>query len=333
MSASLEFRAVSKSYPNSDQPAVCEVNLEVCAGEILALVGESGSGKTTLLRLAAGLERPDEGEIRVGDDLVAGSGTWWPPEKRPVGLVFQDGALFPHLTAAANIRYGLKGLARDRQDAVIDYLMAMAGLSGYQDRFPHELSGGERQRLAVVRALAPRPKVILLDEPFSNLDPALRRGLRDELRRMLQKLKATAILVTHDTDDALIVGDRIVVFHDGRIEQEGRPNEIYHWPKSGYCARLFGPANEIAEWESTEKPRWVRPENLELCHAETEGAIRVRIEQIRDAGRRVEVFVQREGSQEARDRWLVARASAQGLEIGEVRGVRWSSAPADVPAA
>mgnify|MGYP003638226545 CR=1 FL=1 len=302
MSSTLEYSHVSKTYPNGELPAVKDVSLRVKKGQILTLVGESGSGKTTLLRIAAGLETPDSGEVRIGDETVASESLWVPPEKRGVGLVFQDGALFPHLTVSQNICYGLKGRDKEKQLKTVDFMLAMVGLSGFNQRFPHELSGGERQRLAVARALAPQPKVVLLDEPFSNLDPSLRRSMRDEIRRILNKVGATAILVTHDTDDALAIGDRIAIFRKGEIEQIGTPAEIYGKPKNAYCAELFGPANHVVL--NGGKPKWIRPENMTLLTQQERGLIEVTVEEVRDAGRHCEAIV-RPLKKSTSDRWTV----------------------------
>jgi len=320
MSTNLEYQHVSKTYPNGKEPAVRDVSLQVNRGEIMALVGESGSGKTTLLRLAAGLESPDTGQVRIGEELVASDKVWVPPEKRGIGLVFQDGALFPHLTVSQNIRYGLKGKTPQQEEKVVEYMLAMVGLSGYMRRYPHELSGGERQRLALARALAPQPKVVLMDEPFSNLDPALRRSLREEIRNILNKLNATAILVTHDTDDALCVGERVAVFRDGNVEQIGTPHEVYHHPKNGYCARLFGPANRVALNGSG--PLWVRPEDMTLVDQRQIGAIPVQIDQLRDTGRFRELLVRYlEGSTPRGEGWIIYDDGSQPLKRGDKRWV------------
>lgn len=284
MSTPLHLLSLTKRYPQKSDPAVRDVSLDVPAGQILALVGESGSGKTTLLRLISGLERPDHGSIRIGDQTVADPKTWTPPEARHVGMVFQDGALFPHLTVDHNIRYGLRNLPKSAQTEKIDSLLCLVGLDGFQRRFPHELSGGERQRLAVIRALAPEPAVVLLDEPFSSLDPALRRSLRTDIHRILRELNTTAILVTHDTDDALYVGDRVAVFRQGRIEQLDTPAAVYHHPVNGYVARLFGTANPVGT-------HWIRPEDMELLPAYAPDTHPVVIHELRDAGRHREILV------------------------------------------
>jgi len=303
MTPTLAFQDVTKAYPGGDRPAVEGVSFTVETGSIVALVGESGSGKTTLLRLAAGLEAPDRGRIEIAGRVVADESCWVPPEKREAGFVFQDGALFPHLTAAGNVAYGLRGKSRKQKRTAVDYLLAMVGLGGYRDRYPHALSGGERQRLALARALAPQPAFILLDEPFSSLDPSLRRSLREEVRDILRKMKATAILVTHDPGDALAMAERMIVLRNGGIEQEGAPVAIYREPKNGYCARLFGPSNRVRINGSPSI--WVRPEHLRLTSFRPEGtAFPVRIRRICDTGRHREVTVESQTSGEG-ERWTV----------------------------
>lgn len=328
----LSLQNLSRHFPGSDTPAVRDVSLEVPHGEILALVGESGSGKTTLLRLVAGLETPDAGEVIIDGKSVADAAgaVWTPPEKRRVGLVFQDGALFPHLTVAQNCGYGLsrKEYSRDQREQIVGEMLAMTGLGSYRNRFPHQLSGGERQRLAVARALAPSPKLILLDEPFSNLDPALRRSIREDILAILRKADTTAVMVTHDTDDALAIGDRVAIFRSGRVEQTGSPAEIYHHPANGYCARLFGPANEVRLNGS--EPTWVRPENMQLLEAAAAGAVPVRVQRVRNAGRHVEAIVEPLGSDasEQKESWTVfADSSALSIPEGKEAWVSWGAIP------
>lgn len=318
MSLTLEFSKVSKTYRGGKRPAVDDVSFSVAEGEIVALVGESGSGKTTLLRLAAGLETPDSGTIAIDGNIVASDTDWTPPEKRKVGFVFQDGALFPHLSVAKNVAYGLRGRSREQTEAAVDYMLAMVGLNGFHDRYPHALSGGERQRLALARSLAPHPKFVLLDEPFSNLDPSLRRSLREEIQGILKKVNATAILVTHDTEDAAAVGDRMVVFRDGQIEQIGTPGELYREPKNGYCARLFGPSNQVKMNGSGVK--WIRPEHMRLTveKPDGEGAIPVRVRGIQDTGRHREVVVDCHASSHdgGGEPWMLILEEDQNLKEG-----------------
>jgi iron(III) transport system ATP-binding protein len=221
--------------------AVREATLDVYAGELFAILGPSGCGKTTTLRLIAGFERPDAGSLWLFDDLVAGPRTFVPAERRGVGMVFQDYALFPHMSVAKNVAYGLPR-SRERDPRVADVL-ELTGLSRMADRAVHELSGGEQQRVALARALAPRPRLLLLDEPFSNLDPSLRGRVRTELRDIVKRAGTTAILVTHDQEEALSVADRIGFMWDGRLEQVGTPDDIYVHPATVHAAEFIGDAN------------------------------------------------------------------------------------------
>ena len=206
----------------------------------MALLGPSGCGKTTLLRLIAGFEQPDTGEIRLGDQLVAGPRTSVPPERRQVGLVFQDYALFPHLTVAENIGFGLPRAGRAQRVAE---LLSIARLDGVGRRYPHELSGGQQQRVAVARALAPQPHVVLLDEPWSNIDALLRASMRNELSAILRAAGATVLLVTHDREEAFSLADRVALMSDGTIEQAGTPEEVYRQPTNRWSATFSGPGN------------------------------------------------------------------------------------------
>ena len=239
--AALEVFGVSKSYGAT--PAVHDLDLAVDQGEILALIGPSGCGKSTLLRLVAGLERPDTGTVQVGGDTVAGGATWVPPERRRVGLVFQEHALFPHLRVRDNIRFGLEGTARAEQDARVAEVLELVRLAHVADRYPHELSGGEQQRVALARALAPRPAVVLLDEPFSSLDESLRARVRTDTVDILRTTGTTALLVTHDQTEALTVGDRIGVMREGVVEQLGTPQEVFERPVSRFVASFMGDAD------------------------------------------------------------------------------------------
>jgi iron(III) transport system ATP-binding protein len=231
----IEAASVTVSY--GDLAAVVDAHLSVSPGELMALLGPSGSGKTTLLRAIAGFERPDAGTIRVAGREVFGPRTWVEPEQRRVGMVFQHGALFPHLTALANVAFGAADGRRAEQ------LLDLVGLSGRAGAYPHELSGGERQRVALARALGPEPAVVLLDEPFASLDPSLRDSLRGEVVRILREAAATALLVTHDQAEALSVADRVAVMRDGRIEQLGPADEVYLRPNSRWVAEFVGEAN------------------------------------------------------------------------------------------
>ena len=226
--------------------AVDGLTLEAESGAIVSLLGPSGCGKTTALRLIAGFERPDEGTITVGGRTLSGPGTFVPPEHRRIGIVFQDYALFPHLDVAGNVAYGL---GRDGSGRTAEVL-ALVGLEGVADRHVHDLSGGQQQRVALARALAPTPELILLDEPFSNLDAGLRQRLRDEVVEIIGAAGVTALFVTHDQAEALSIADTVAVMHEGRIEQVGTPEEIYSRPQSRWVAGFLGEI-EVLPGEAT----------------------------------------------------------------------------------
>jgi iron(III) transport system ATP-binding protein len=220
--------------------AVDAAELCVERGEFVALLGPSGCGKTTLLRLVAGFESPDAGEVRVGDRVVADGSTWVAPERRRVGMVFQDYALFPHLTVAENVGFGLPRRERRTRVPIVLALVDLCGLGG---RYPHELSGGQQQRVALARALAPNPELVLLDEPWSNIDPHLRGSMRDELARILRAVGVTVVLVTHDREEAFSLADRIALMRDGTVVQEGTPEEVYLAPATRWAAEFVGAGN------------------------------------------------------------------------------------------
>jgi iron(III) transport system ATP-binding protein len=241
----LEVRDLTKQFGLNDLPAVHEVSFSLKKGEILALVGPSGCGKTTTLRLIAGFERPELGSVVLGGRTVAGGRIHIPPEQRGVGMVFQEHALFPHLTVIDNISFGLAGRPKNQIQASACKMLELLGLSRLAERYPHELSGGERQRVALARAMAPQPIVLLLDEPFSSLDADLRSQIRDEVRVILKGIGATAIFVTHDQEEAMIMGDRLAVFNQGRLEQIGTPEEIFHSPATQFVAEFMGQTDFI----------------------------------------------------------------------------------------
>ncbi len=233
----IELIKVKKKYPGCSVPAVDNLSLAVEKGEIMTILGPSGCGKTTTLRLIAGFERPDGGTIALAGRTVTGPGQWVPPEKRKVGMVFQDYALFPHLSVEENIALGPPGENRKEK---ADEMAALVNLAGLEKRYPHELSGGQQQRVALGRALAGNPVVVLLDEPFSNLDTDLRNHMRREVTKIIKAAGTTAVFVTHDLKDALAVSDRVAVIRDGRLEQVGTPVDIYRHPETEFVAAFVG---------------------------------------------------------------------------------------------
>ncbi|MGB3293941.1 MAG: ABC transporter ATP-binding protein [Phormidesmis sp.] len=245
----LACRNITKRYDKAAPPAVDRAGFVLHQGELLGLLGPSGCGKTTLLRLMAGFETPETGEISLVGQQVCGSGQWVPPERRQVGVVFQDYALFPHLDVLANVEFGLKQLCRRGQLAhkqihsLAHEALQLVGLAGMEKRYPHELSGGQQQRVALARALAPRPPLILLDEPFSNLDVQVRLYLRQEVRDILKGIGASGIFVTHDQEEALAIADKVAVMQAGRLVQLDTPENIYQNPVSRFIAEFVTQAN------------------------------------------------------------------------------------------
>lgn len=273
--------------------AVDDLSLQIAPGEILALLGPSGCGKTTVLRMIAGFESLDGGRIGIGQRLVATAEAALPPELRQVGMVFQQHALFPHLSVAANIGFGLRGRSaavRGRVGAMLD----LVGLSGLEQRMPHQLSGGQQQRVALARALAPSPAVLLLDEPFSNLDAELRTAMRAQVRAILKQVGTTALFVTHDQEEALFMGDKVAVMRHGRLEQAAAPPELFLAPATRFVAEFIGVASflpatitargletaigpvdqPVAAAPGTLVDLLVRPDDLEL-HADPLGNARI----------------------------------------------------------
>lgn len=241
----LELVNVSKTYPTKkgNFQAVKNINLQICPGEFVVFLGPSGCGKTTTLRMIAGFEHPTEGDISIdGKSLLSITA-----DKRPMSMVFQSYALFPHLTVRGNVEFGLKlkKLSKDNRIEKVDSVLSMMGIAQYADRYPHQLSGGQQQRVALARALVMEPKVILFDEPLSNLDAKLRIKMRSEIRSLQKKLNITSIFVTHDQAEALTMADKIVVMSEGKIEQVGSPWDIYHHPRNRFVASFLGTANFI----------------------------------------------------------------------------------------
>jgi iron(III) transport system ATP-binding protein len=251
----LSLENITRQFPRTASAAVNAISLQLQQGDLLALLGPSGCGKTTLLRLIAGFEQPQTGAIEIAGKKVAGEGQWVAPERRDVGMVFQDYALFPHLTVANNIAFGLKHRRRSRRFLPkqirerIQEAIALVGLTGLENRYPHQLSGGQQQRVALARALAPEPALILLDEPLSNLDVQVRLRLRQEIRDILKKTGTSAVFVTHDQEEALSIADWVAVMCRGQLEQLNTPEEVYQKPASSFVAEFVTQANFLpAHW-------------------------------------------------------------------------------------
>lgn len=233
----IDAEGITKTFGSTR--AVDGASVAVPAGSLVALLGPSGSGKTTLLRVIAGFERPDTGTVRIGDRIVAGDRVWTEPDRRRVGMVFQDGALFPHLTVDRNVAFGEPAPGR------VAECLELVGLAHRGAAYPHELSGGERQRIALARALATDPDVVLLDEPFASLDAGLRVSLREEVAAILRDADSSALLVTHDQHEALSLADSVVIMRDGRVEQAGTPQEVYTHPANRWVAEFLDAAEVV----------------------------------------------------------------------------------------
>jgi iron(III) transport system ATP-binding protein len=245
--AVLELDGLRKSY--GTETVVEGLSLSVREGEILTLLGPSGCGKTTTLRLIAGLERPDGGAVRLNGESMSGS-SFVAPENRGVGVVFQEFALFPHLTARENVAFGLKDRPDGEVESRVDDLLELVDLAGQGDSYPDQLSGGQQQRVALARSLAPEPDILLLDEPFSNLDVDLRVEMREEVRKIIKRTGVTAVSVTHDQEEALSISDRVAVMNDGRIEQVGDPETVFQHPESRFVAAFLGYASFVPGYVS-----------------------------------------------------------------------------------
>jgi putative spermidine/putrescine transport system ATP-binding protein len=280
VTAFLQIEGVEKRWRND--VTVGPITLDIAGGEILALLGPSGSGKTTMLRLLAGFETADGGRIRVANEEV----TTVPPARRRIGMVFQHYALFPHLDVGENVGFGLMGRGKGDEGRVrqqISEALALVDLAGFERRKVHELSGGQQQRVALARALAPEPRVLLLDEPLSNLDPALRERTRRELRQVIKRVGITTVFVTHEQEEAFDLGDRIAVINAGRLEQTGAPEELYEQPANLFVATFVGRANvfrgEAARALCGDTPKGVivvRPERLRFAPTGLAGIVRER---------------------------------------------------------
>jgi iron(III) transport system ATP-binding protein len=291
----LHVAGLTKSYGAGEQPVLRGLELTVPAGALTAVLGPSGCGKTTMLRIIAGFLRADAGTVRLGDRLLNGPGVHLPPERRRIGIVPQEGALFPHLSVARNVAFGLTGSDRAERRHRTAEMLELVGLAGYDDRMPHELSGGQQQRVAVARALAPRPGLVLLDEPFNALDSALRAGVRSDVRAALRATGATAVLVTHDQQEALSTADLVAVVRDGRVAQSATPQDLYQRPADPWVADFVGDAVLLPGTVDTHGTArtalgtvplatpsqalrtgtvLLRPEQLRLTSTDSEGAVR-----------------------------------------------------------
>ncbi|HTE60545.1 MAG TPA: TOBE-like domain-containing protein [Solirubrobacteraceae bacterium] len=309
----IAVRDVRKSF--GDFVALDDVSLEIPDGSLTSLLGPSGSGKSTLLRIIAGLEEPDSGTVEIhGDDA-----TRLPPQRRGIGFVFQHYAAFKHMTVRDNVAFGMKirKQPKDRIAARVDELLGVVGLSGYQKRYPNQLSGGQRQRMALARALAVEPRVLLLDEPFGALDAKVRAELREWLRRLHDEVHVTTVLVTHDQEEAMAISDHIAVMDDGRIEQVGGPRELYDQPANRFVMGFLGPVSQVGE-------QLVRPHDISISLAPAEGARQAEVARVVHLGFEVRVELLLEASDgEARGderdtvSAQVTRHEAEQLELVE----------------
>ncbi len=343
----LEFKNVTRRFTEAGA-GVQGLSFEISAGEIVCLLGPSGSGKSTILRLAAGLEDPDSGEIIIDGKSVAGNGSLLPPEKRGVGLIFQDFALFPHLSVLENVAFGLRRLPREKREAIARNVLGKVNLSHLADAFPNILSGGEQQRVALARALATRPGVMLMDEPFSDLDTQLRDTVRNELVELLRSSGAATILVTHDPEEAMRVADRIILLRDAKIAQVGTPEELYFHPLDREAAAFFGDLNVIHATVAEEKAATplgtvaaktfdpgtvvevlVRPVDVALSSADTHGTHAARVADRRLVGGSCLVELAAKG--EGMPAHMVAQVSLDNApEVGSEVGIMFDPARAHI---
>ncbi len=241
--ASLQFAGISKSFGN--RQVIADISLDIRPAEVVCLLGPSGCGKTTLLRIAAGIEEPTSGQLLMDERVIATASSSLPTEKRGIGMVFQDYALFPQMTVLENVAFGLRGLSRAEKKSAAEVAMNRVGLKSLANAYPYMLSGGEQQRVALARAIVPRPRVLLMDEPFSNLDRRMRDSVREETVALLRETGATCIMVTHDPEEAMRIADRIVLLREGRMVQAGPPEQLYRSPHDIEVARFFCDLNEI----------------------------------------------------------------------------------------
>jgi sulfate transport system ATP-binding protein len=298
----IDVRNVSKSF--NGFKALDDVSLSVPDGSLTALLGPSGGGKSTLLRVLAGLEQPDGGEVLFSGEAV----TQLPAQDRGVGFVFQHYAAFKHMTVRDNIAFGLRIRKRPKDEIRerVDELLALVHLGGWADRYPSQLSGGQRQRMALARALAVQPRVLLLDEPFGALDATVRKELRDWLRKLHDEVHVTTIFVTHDQEEALEVAEQVAVINAGRIEQTGTPDDLYERPANPFVMGFVGPVSRLGD-------AWVRPHDIEILEDDEEGAVQVLIERVARVG--FEVRVEAALGDGTPVPILVTRQQAEELEL------------------
>lgn len=334
----IRLKNVQKRFSKHGKPAVNYLNITVKQGEILTLLGPSGCGKTTILRMIAGFEQPTEGEIFIGGKIVYDDKTFVPPEKRGVGMVFQDYALFPHLTIEKNVAFGLKKWANFQKKRRIKEVLELVGLADYAKRYPNELSGGQQQRVALARALAPNPAVVLMDEPFSNLDAGLREKMRHDIVEILKKADTTAIIVTHDQKDAFAVSDRVVVMNEGVIQQVAHPRDLYRCPTNCFVAQFVGKTNllqgtvteDLKHIDTTigrvcladrmdtgqeEVTISVRPEGCRL-HDNNEGRYKGKVTRVVYSGEYQELFIELDDHDPGEQHILVYAPVERNIEIG-----------------
>jgi sulfate/thiosulfate transport system ATP-binding protein len=289
------------------------ISLEVPDGSLTALLGPSGSGKSTLLRVIAGLEGPDSGTVEINGRDATGV----PPQRRGIGFVFQHYAAFKHMTVRDNVAFGLtvRKLPKAQVREKVDELLGIVGLSGYQDRYPNQLSGGQRQRMALARALAVEPRVLLLDEPFGALDAKVRTELREWLRVLHERVPVTTILVTHDQEEAMSVADRIVVMNDGRIEQVGHPRELYDAPANQFVMGFLGPVSRLGE-------RFVRPHDIFVDSAPVDGGVQALVTRVVHLGFEVRAELRIDGEESVSVQLTRDDAHRLDLAPGEIVWVR-----------
>jgi sulfate transport system ATP-binding protein len=313
----IDVENISKHF--GDFHALEDVSLTVPEGSLTALLGPSGSGKSTLLRIIAGLETPDTGAVAIdGDDVTRAR-----PQERCIGFVFQHYAPFAHMSVYENVAFGLRIRKRpkDQVNAKVDELLSLVGLTKWSKQRPHQLSGGQRQRMALARALAVEPSVLLLDEPFGALDATVRAELRRWLRRLHDEQGVTTVLVTHDQEEAMEVADRIAVMNAGEIEQVGAPREVYDAPASDFVMGFLGPVSRVDD-------RLVRPHDVTVSLTPTDGAMEATIKRVVYLGFEVRVELDLPGGEAARAQLTRAQADELGLADGDTVYVKWDTAPA-----